>query len=360
MRLRAAIVISLFLFFWISNVGYGQDSNKVYYKIFMQSPASGWDIKIHKGMFKEGEGFVIPEQELPNDWRADLSIYQNLYDVLAGGYFSIDYGAINKDLILEMYIRNLDPETGNYKTKGEDGDTLFSYFEIVIWELPDSTYSPDDDLSTFPDSSYFSVDTSYYFNEGKHARLVLPKTEKFLSFLDSIGIARDDSLSFAYLQNEDWDTTDTKTVKTDDWNGKGIEIIDKQDSIIFQAIHLSKVGGGRGRIHKERNTVSDINVIYSPDVLKDFKLEQNYPNPFNPSTTINYSIPTNNIGNSFITVRIKVFDILGREVRTLINKKQKAGKYEITFDATDLTSGVYIYTLQTSGYSVSRKMILMK
>lgn len=80
----------------------------------------------------------------------------------------------------------------------------------------------------------------------------------------------------------------------------------------------------------------------------------NFPNPFNPTTTINYQLPE----NGFVT--IKVFDILGKEVATLVNENKAAGYYNINFDASRLTSGVYIYTINTNGFSQSKKMLLMK
>ena len=90
-----------------------------------------------------------------------------------------------------------------------------------------------------------------------------------------------------------------------------------------------------------------------------FALEQNYPNPFNPSTIIKYSIPTN-VKSETPNVKIVVFDILGREVATLINKQQKAGNYEVSFDASNLTSGIYFYRLQSGRTSINKKMILIK
>jgi len=85
-----------------------------------------------------------------------------------------------------------------------------------------------------------------------------------------------------------------------------------------------------------------------------FALDQNYPNPFNPTTKIKYQIPNSN------HVTLKVFDILGRGVRTLVNETQVAGVHEVTFDTAGLTSGVYFYRL-TAGSSVqTRKLVLVK
>ena len=85
-----------------------------------------------------------------------------------------------------------------------------------------------------------------------------------------------------------------------------------------------------------------------------FSLSQNYPNPFNPSTTINYSIPR----GQFVT--LKVYDLLGKEVATLVNEEQKAGSYKVNFNASRFTSGVYFYRLQAGNFLETKKFILLK
>ena len=89
-------------------------------------------------------------------------------------------------------------------------------------------------------------------------------------------------------------------------------------------------------------------------VVNNFKLDQNYPNPFNPSTMINYSIPQ----SSFLT--LKVYDIIGNEVVTLVNETKSAGKYDVSFEASNLSNGVYLYSIKTNNFTSTKKMILMK
>ncbi len=90
------------------------------------------------------------------------------------------------------------------------------------------------------------------------------------------------------------------------------------------------------------------------EIVDEYLLMQNYPNPFNPITQIKFSIPESG------HVKLKIFDTLGNEVATLINDELNSGIHEISFDAINLTSGVYIYTLSVGGKVLSNKMILMK
>ncbi|MEZ4690739.1 MAG: T9SS type A sorting domain-containing protein [Ignavibacteria bacterium] len=89
-------------------------------------------------------------------------------------------------------------------------------------------------------------------------------------------------------------------------------------------------------------------------VPSEYVLDQNYPDPFNPKTVINYSIPKSE------KVSLKIFDALGREVLTLVNDIQTGGTYKVTFDATTLSSGIYFYTLTTSEFIQTKRMMLIK
>ena len=93
--------------------------------------------------------------------------------------------------------------------------------------------------------------------------------------------------------------------------------------------------------------------------LNQYKLSQNYPNPFNPSTTIRYSIPSVET-EYFPSVQLKVYDILGNEVATLVDENKPAGTYEVKFDAANLASGIYFYKLIADGYISTKKMVLLK
>lgn len=93
--------------------------------------------------------------------------------------------------------------------------------------------------------------------------------------------------------------------------------------------------------------------------LSGFRLDQNYPNPFNPSTNIKYEIPVQT-QNDIVLVQLKVYDILGREVATLVNKEQKPGYYEVVWNAVNNSSGVHFYTIMTCEFIETKKMLLLR
>jgi len=94
--------------------------------------------------------------------------------------------------------------------------------------------------------------------------------------------------------------------------------------------------------------------IFSYTGPKEFKLDQNFPNPFNPTTTIQYQLPAD------ARVTLKVYDILGSEVATLVNEGQEAGYKEVQFNGVNLASGMYIYRLTADNYVSIKKMMLVK
>jgi len=94
--------------------------------------------------------------------------------------------------------------------------------------------------------------------------------------------------------------------------------------------------------------------------VSTFALEQNYPNPFNPVTTIKYSIPSNHQPTAWAGVKLVIYDVLGNEVATLLNEQKEPGTYEIEWDASQFSSGVYFYKLNSGEFTEIKKMILMR
>ena len=108
------------------------------------------------------------------------------------------------------------------------------------------------------------------------------------------------------------------------------------------------------------NTIILLGIInISSEIPTENKLYSNYPNPFNPMTKIRFDIPRWR-GEGGWTTTLRIYDITGREIQTLVNEKLQPGTYEATFDGSMLTSGVYFYKLMTDGYTETKKMILIK
>jgi hypothetical protein len=106
--------------------------------------------------------------------------------------------------------------------------------------------------------------------------------------------------------------------------------------------------------NKFKIAASNTSGILNSEMPSSFNLSQNFPNPFNPTTNIFYSIPK----DGFIS--LKVYDMLGTEIASLVNEKKPAGNYSVTFDATQLPSGVYVYKIQAGEFVNSKKMLLIK
>jgi hypothetical protein len=119
-------------------------------------------------------------------------------------------------------------------------------------------------------------------------------------------------------------------------------------------IAIANVHSEEGIFAKKGN-IKFVELSYSDEkVISDYSLSQNYPNPFNPTTTISYQIPT----DGFVT--LKVYDVLGKEVATLVNGPKTSGRYNVQFDGSSLSSGIYFYKISAGDYTNTKKLILMK
>ncbi len=166
---------------------------------------------------------------------------------------------------------------------------------------------------------------------------------------------------------------DPTVIVTGSWGNSATISLNGGDTWTTISSGLSGHGGGimvpdRGYILAHQgSSIYKLNVQYTvvtslsenniSSLPKDFNLSQNYPNPFNPSTKIVYDLPAS--GN----VSLKIYNELGKEVSTLVNSFKNAGSYEITFDASSgsgLSSGIYFYKLEASGFTATKKMILVK
>jgi len=115
-------------------------------------------------------------------------------------------------------------------------------------------------------------------------------------------------------------------------------------------LYVSTLGSGVFRSSGPITSVDDFGNTHP----QDYVLEQNYPNPFNPTTQIRFQIT----GYEFVSIRI--YDILGRHIATLMNEKKEAGFHDVTWDATGQPSGVYFYRLQAGDFVETRKLVLLR
>jgi hypothetical protein len=168
--------------------------------------------------------------------------------------------------------------------------------------------------------------------------------DNFYLTLDGFGIFQSNSGSF-------WGDFNFNELKKEEIES----IAENRKGILF----VGTVHNGVYRASKK--TVTKVKKAF--ETASSFKLEQNFPNPFNPTTTINYSIPAfkaRNAASLTKIVTLKIYDVLGREIKTLVNKQQTPGNYSVKFNAANLPSGVYFYRLRAGDFVKIKKMVLLK
>ncbi|MCW8848365.1 MAG: T9SS type A sorting domain-containing protein, partial [Melioribacteraceae bacterium] len=137
--------------------------------------------------------------------------------------------------------------------------------------------------------------------------------------------------------------------------GNTIELSDPAvDNAQAEYWNLSaSIGGTPGKTNSEIIS-TNLDLRQNNNVSVDYYLGQNYPNPFNPTTNIAYSIPESG------HINLSIYDVLGNEVLNLINEYKTIGNYSISFNAGDLSSGIYFYTIKSGRYMKTKKMLLIK
>ncbi|MBL1213934.1 MAG: T9SS type A sorting domain-containing protein [Ignavibacteriae bacterium] len=257
------------------------------------------------------------------------------------GYLGIDTvaGAVN----LEMTSFNHGPSTINpwhdptiaEHRKWQYGETMHGPIHISTWEFGNGAELGEDTVG---------INTKFMYSgnpvTGKGWLNTEPIDQRFLQTTGTFNLVKDEpqEIFVAYIASAD--TSFDQTI---------IQL--KQTAELAHKAYQRNFG-------IEPPPQSNIS---APTVIKSYKLFQNYPNPFNPTTKIKFSIPGSEemFGNTS-QVKLKVYDILGNEITTLVNEKKAPGNYEVEFDPVGLASGVYIYRLVTPEFSRSMKMLLMK
>lgn len=140
------------------------------------------------------------------------------------------------------------------------------------------------------------------------------------------------------------------------WGSQSSNTLNDLESVYFTDNQIGWTVGEYETILKTTDGGSIVSVEYeqNSNQTNTFLLSQNFPNPFNPTTTIGYQLPERNL------VTLKVYDILGREVATLVNEEKPVGSYEVQFIGNELTSGIYFYQLKAGDYTETKKMLMIK
>ena len=229
--------------------------------------------------------------------------------------------------------------------KTTDGGTSWVRQTISSWEIPHSVFFINADTGWVigdDEMIYRTNDGGVHWNEQHH------------------GDAPSAALNSVWFvdKNNGWAVGEGIILKTSDggknWSSR--MICDKTlNAVRFIDASTGWVVGWYGVILKTIDGGStSAKTNFEIHSTNNFRLVQNYPNPFNPTTTISYQIPVSS------HVILKIFDILGREVATLMNQRKDAGRYSVQWDATRFPSGVYFNTLQAGEYRDTKRMMLLK
>jgi type IX secretion system substrate protein/caspase domain-containing protein len=245
---------------------------------------------------------------------------------------------INRDLMPQLYVHkaepprqpvNIPPDTDLEFTSDQPDTNATYYFEMRTDFKNFNTF--DTTVAYISDYRYWSyssdlLEGSYLYN----------LKFKYNTALDTFTTSGEPGLLYRDSSGVEWEVYDNYT-----WSA---------ESTYVKGWNIDKYGDfALGTIKFVVDVKDNENIV-----VNNFELSQNYPNPFNPSTTINYALPSEQF------VKIIVYDILGRVTATLVNKKKKPGIHSVNFDASQLSSGLYIYKIQADDFTKSRKMLLLK
>lgn len=297
------LFISFVLFLTMVSISNAQIQDTITIKLYV---AQGFQIlEIATGKVVEGQEYIIPTATLS----PPFNTYQYYYDAIVGSKFYIEDGGLNRNVLIRILLE-LPPQIP-WIINGKRV-WFFATFEV------DGVVGQD-----------------FYFLNDKAAVLEIPRTQTFDFMIQQLGFTPGTHWIFTYYRQ-----------------GVGfvnlnISTINQPDKVICKLRHFSEVAGSSQSELSVDEFVSSI----TPSV---FDLKQNYPNPFNPSTTIEYAVPQKSY------VKLSVFNLLGKEVATLVDGIKEKGVYRYYFDASNLPAGVYFYKLEAEQSVITRKMILIK
>ncbi len=286
------------------------------------------------------DGRIKPDLVARGVFVYSASVTSNSYNSASGTSMSAPIAAGVAGLLLSAY-----PELNNRQLRH------------ILLETADSSHNPDNNRGYGLISAAKAI--SFPNIVKINGQYVLRK-----AFVDSFKI-KPESVTFVYRPKDSDMIIPVQMIKNgfyyqtanvNSFNGEMNFWFEFEDSSGVK--HTDPVTGNYFWKSGYENVYKNLTFVNEPAIPVDFKLFQNYPNPFNSFTVIRYAIPS--VEGEGINVKLTVYDILGREIKTLVNKDQAPGEYEILFDAANLSSGVYFYRFQTAGFTVTKKMLLLK
>lgn len=266
-------------------------------------------------------------------------IATNVSDTLLQKYFrglKIESKVINESL--QSALTELDIIIANATNSYE---LLYAHLDkLRIISMLESSYSGDNHNSNISLPEVYKLLKSDLRKTSENSKSIINKTQQQSKL-------KSNSSRYNFLLNRIPDNLENLSNKSANQIN---EII--KDKILYEILNnnfVPNVPPIRSEEYKSKNK-SGLNNNFPTK----FELSQNYPNPFNPSTTINYALPK----EGFVT--LKIYDITGREVKTLVNEIRKTGFYSITFNVSELSSGIYFYKLQAGSFNQTKRMVLIK
>ncbi|MCB0731300.1 MAG: T9SS type A sorting domain-containing protein [Ignavibacteriae bacterium] len=296
-------------------ITFGQP-NQITYTFYVDGCNVVPSAKLFSGVMLEGEKLVFEDWDIPVD-NAD---YQFFYNLMVGGELGFPEQSLKEDIHIDIILSGLcDLNLTNLPQN--EGILQLLYLKMIV---------------TGAQSGLHSNNDYYYLENNMESFLRLPLT-KLLGFLNYVNYSIDDFTPF-FVNSESKPDLD------------GIRKVEEDEFLSIYSRHFSTIGVG----FKMDDPVDPTGVDDLGTKPNEFVLSQNYPNPFNPETSIAYSLADAGV------VKISIFNSIGEEIQTLVNESKSAGNYNVSFNASNLPSGIYFYQMTSGNFTQTKRMILMK
>lgn len=301
----------------------------------------------------QGSPFLVDSSgcSSPRIPKQDNTTYNEiLYEKVVNGHQRIAMAQFNYYAALQWSYSLLSGDSARNPNFGIDGGISFESMKNQISRIQYSMYGPSLFMTTTNQTCNYRNPSvfSYPLTTG-----LSTTTTPFFVVFDSDSLPGNNEIFMKTIFNGD---TIINISQSEGFDAEPrVSYIFSNDTV-FVAVLWKHTQFGKTDIWMARTPFNPIisGVEKEEKQVSSFRLLQNYPNPFNPSTVLSYKLPISSL------VTIKVYDVLGREVQTLVDERQNAGNHSVTFSASNLPSGVYFYRLQAGNYSATKKLLLLK